>query len=84
MFLKNYTKMRETKKQTIDRQIRQNETQLLGYYSQYSGAIYEYVLRYFVPGCDFISLWKRGYNAVISAEMYQQKKRKETNFPEWR
>lgn len=80
--MKNFMTMRETRKQTIDRLIRQNASRLTGYSTTRSGAIYEYVLRNFAPGCDFVALWKRGYNAVISAEKYQQKKRKETKYIE--
>lgn len=72
--------MRETKKQTIDRLIRQMSCRLYGYNDAYNrGATYEQVLITYVPGEDFAQCWRRAYNAVMSKQRYDLRRRNETN-----
>ena len=73
--------MRETRKQTIDRFIRQLGGSLYGYNdTAHRGATYEQVLATYVQCEDFASCWRRAYNAVIQREKYDAMRRKEVPY----
>lgn len=73
--------MKETRKQTIDRMIRQLGGMLYGYNdAARRGATYEQVLATYNQGEDFASCWRRAYNAVVSRERYDTQRRKEVPY----
>ena len=73
--------MRETRKQTIDRLIRQLGGSLYGYNdAARRGATYEQVLSTYRPGEDFVQCWRRAYNAVMQREKYDAMRRKEVPY----
>ena len=73
--------MRETKKQTIDRLVRQLGCSLYGYNDNaHRGATYEQVLATYRQGEDFTQCWRRAYNAVVARDRYQQKQRREVPY----
>lgn len=70
--------MRETRKQTIDRLIREMGCCLYGYNdAARRGATYEQVVSTYSQGEDFAACWRRAYNAVIAREKYDIKRRRE-------
>ena len=70
--------MRETRKQTIDRLVREMGGRLYGYNdAQRRGATYEQVVATYCQGEDFAACWRRAYNAVLSRERYDIKRRRE-------
>ena len=73
--------MRETRKQTIDRLVRELSGSLYGYNdAARRGATYEQVVATYRQGEDFGQCWRRAYNAVIARERYQQQKRREVPY----
>lgn len=73
--------MRETRKQTIDRLIRQLGCSLYGYAdTARRGATYEQVLATYCQGEDFSQCWRRAYNAVVEREKYDRMRRKEVPY----
>lgn len=74
-------KMRETRKQTIDRLVRELGGSLYGYNdSAHRGATYEQVLETYCQGEDFAACWRRAYNAVISRERYDNQRRNQVPY----
>ena len=73
--------MRESRKQTIDRLVRELGGRLYGYNdAQRRGATYEQVVSTYCQGEDFAAYWRRAYNAVLSRERYDAKRRKEVPY----
>ena len=73
--------MRETRKQTIDRLINEMSFRLYGYNdAARRGATYEQVVATYSQGEDFAACWRRAYNAVVSRERYDIKRRKEVPY----
>lgn len=73
--------MKETKKQTIDRLIRELAGCLYGYSdAAHRGATYEQVVATYRQGEDFSGCWRRAYNAVLSREKYDRMRRKEVPY----
>lgn len=73
--------MRETRKQTIDRLVRQLGGSLYGYNdTAHRGATYEQVLATYCQGDDFANCWRRAYNAVVEREKYDRLRRREVPF----
>lgn len=73
--------MKETRKQTIDRLVRELGGSLYGYWdAAHRGATYEQVLATYRQGEDFGQCWRRAYNAVIAREQYQQRNRREVPY----
>ena len=73
--------MRETRKQTIDRLVREMGGRLYGYNdAARRGATYEQVVSTYCQGEDFAQCWRRAYNAVVARERYDRNKRKEVPY----
>ena len=73
--------MKETRKQTIDRLIREMGGSLYGYNdAARRGATYEQVLTTYRCGEDFAQCWRRAYNAVVAREKYDVKRRREVPY----
>ena len=73
--------MKETRKQTIDRLIREKGGTLYGYNdAARRGATYEQVLTTYRQGEDFSQCWRRAYNAVVAREKYDVKRRREVPY----
>lgn len=73
--------MRETRKQTIDRLIREMGCSLYGYGDAgHRGATYEQVLATYRQGEDFADCWRRAYRAVCAREQYDMIRRREVEY----
>lgn len=73
--------MKETRKQTIDRMIRELGSRLYGYSdAAHRGATYEQVLESYRQGEDFAQCWRRAYSAVLAKEKYHTIKRREVPY----
>ena len=73
--------MKETRKQTIDRFIREKGGTLYGYNdAARRGATYEQVVATYNQGEDFAACWRRAYNAVVAREKYDIARRREVPF----
>lgn len=73
--------MKETRKQTIDRLIREKGGTLYGYNdAARRGATYEQVVATYNQGEDFAACWRRAYNAVVAREKYDIARRREVPF----
>ena len=73
--------MRETRKQTINRLIREMGCSLYGYGdAARRGATYEQVLATYCQGEDFAQCWRRAYRAVVEREKYERMRRREVPY----
>lgn len=73
--------MKETRKQTIDRMVRELGGSLYGYFdAAHRGATYEQVVATYRQGEDFGQCWRRAYNAVVARDRYDVKRRKEVPY----